>query len=428
MRERLPRSSTMPLCAILLVAMAMASTIAASAQTRGYIVIHTFHGSDGSGPLAPLTFDNEGNLYGTTTNGGDLNCNSPGGCGVVFRLRANGEFAVLHSFSGGSDGQNPEAGVISGAGKTLYGTTQGGGSGCPPSACGTVYQIAPNGEETVLYAFKGGPSDGVGPTGSLFQDANQNLFGTTAAGGMQGVFGTAFELTPSGEETVLHLFTNFFESTPDGSIPGAGFTSDQAGNLYSTTQTGGSNNSNCNGVGCGTVFELTPSGASWNESVVYSFLGGTDGIQPAGNLVKDTSGDLYGVTVGGGSTNCGSFGCGIIFKLTPAPSGGWTESVLYTFTGAADGANPRSLVADSRGNLYGAATSGGRNNHGTLFSLSAGGHFAVLHSFTGGPDGATPQVGLVVDRPQTIVVGATAGGGAPNCGSIGCGVVFAYAP
>lgn len=123
------------------------------------------------------------------------------------------------------------------------------------------------------------------------------------------------------------------------------------------------------------------------------------------------------------------FGCGTVFKLTPAAGGGWSESVLYTFTGAADGANPRSLVGDSGGTLYGATTSSGQYNHGTLFALSPGGQFKILHSFTGGADGATPQVGLVIERPKTIVVGATAGGGDPKCSSSsGCGVVFAYAP
>ena len=137
------------------------------------------------------------------------------------------------------------------------------------------------------------------------------------------------------------------------------------------------------------------------------------------------------MTAGGGSnTNCGTFGCGTVFKLTRTTSG-WTESVLYNFTGASDGANPRSLVRDSEGNLYGAATSGGQSFGGTRFKLSPDGHFTILHSFTGGADGANPQVGLVIERLQPVIIGAASAGGDPNCkgfGLPGCGVVFAYVP
>lgn len=424
MKVRLQKSSRMPLCAIFVFMIVITSSVIAPAQSHGYIVLHRFHGNDGSDPMAPLAVDSAGNIYGATTGGGDLNCNAPSGCGVVFKLKmTGGDFDLLHLFSGAPDGAFPAAGVILGAGK-LYGTTQSGGGSCQPGGCGTVYQVAPTGQESVLYSFAGGPSDGAGPVGSLFMDAGQSLFGTTGSGGIQSVFGTAFELNASGAESVLHLFTQ----SPDGAIPVAGFVSDAAGNLFSTTALGGSQNSNCMGVGCGTVFEETPNGqGGWNESVIYSFLGGSDGLQPAGNLVKDASGNLYGVTAGGGNPNCGSFGCGTVFKLTPAQGGGWSESVLYTFTGASDGANPGTLVGDSQGNLYGGTTSGGQYSNGTLFALSAGGEFKILHSFIGGPDGARPQVGMVIERPQPIIVGATSGGGNPSCPP-GCGVLFAYAP
>lgn len=410
MHARLPQSSTTQVCAILI--LAMASAAVGSAQTHGYIVLHTFDGQDGSSPSAPLAIDHHGDLYGTASTGGDLSCNAPNGCGVVFKLSASSGFTLLHAFTGAPDGSSPEAGVILGAGGNLYGTTTAGGSGCSSYGCGSVYQLEPTGQESVLYSFTGGTTDGVGPSASLFQDAQQNLFGTTGSGGIQNVFGTAFEVSPSGAETVLHLFAQ----SPDGAFPGAAFVADAAGNLYSTTALGGSQAGNCAGVGCGTIFELSPSGASWNESVVYSFLGGADGIQPRGNLVKDASGNLYGVTAGGGSPNCGSFGCGTVFRLTRTSSG-WIESVLYTFTGAADGANPDSLVADSRGNLYGATTS-------TLFALSSEGHFRVLHTFA---SDARPQVGLVIGQSQPIILGATAAGGDTSCNG-GCGVIFAYAP
>ena len=424
MKVRLQKSSRMPLCAIFVFMIVITSSVIAPAQSHGYIVLHRFHGNDGSDPMAPLAVDSAGNIYGATTGGGDLNCNAPSGCGVVFKLKmTGGDFDLLHLFSGAPDGAFPAAGVILGAGK-LYGTTQSGGGSCQPGGCGTVYQVAPTGQESVLYSFAGGPSDGAGPVGSLFMDAGQSLFGTTGSGGIQSVFGTAFELNASGAESVLHLFTQ----SPDGAIPVAGFVSDAAGNLFSTTALGGSQNSNCMGVGCGTVFELTPNGSGgWTESVVYAFQGGTDGLQPAGNLVKDASGNFYGVTVGGGNPSCGSFGCGTVFKLART-STGWTESVLYSFTGGNDGANPRSVVMDSAGNLYVGTTSSGQYSHGTLFALSPSGQSTVLHQFTGKDDGATPQVGMVIEQPQRAIIGAASNGGMPGCGSLGCGVVFAYAP
>ncbi len=424
MRQRLLKSLTARACVISALMVVMGSAEVVTAQSsHGYIVLHRFHGSDGASPLAPLAIDSEGNLYGSTTSGGNLNCNAPNGCGVVFRLGMSNGFSLLHEFAGSPDGANPAAGVIE-SGGTLYGTTQSGGSGCQPGGCGTVYQVGAGGPARVLYSFAGGPSDGASPTDSLYRDAAGNLYGTTANGGIQSVFGTAFEVMPTGAESILHYFTQ----SPDGAFPGAGFITDAAGNLYSTTALGGSQNSNCVGVGCGTVFELTPNGSGgWNESVVYAFQGGADGLQPAGNLVKDASGNFYGVTVGGGNPSCGSFGCGTVFKLTRT-STGWTESVLYSFTGGNDGANPRSVVMDSAGNLYVGTTSSGQYSHGTLFALSPSGQSTVLHQFTGKDDGATPQVGMVIEQPQRAIIGAASNGGIPTCGSLGCGVVFAYAP
>lgn len=421
MKQRLPKSLTAPLCAF---AAFITLTAVAAAQPHGFVVLHSFHGSDGAQPSAPLAIDKDGNLYSTTANGGDLNCSSPQGCGVVFKLNAlTGSYSLLHVFTGSPDGQNPEAGVIRDAAGTLYGTTDAGGNGCSPGSCGSVYQVTAGGQEQVLYSFTGGPSDGAGPVGSLFKDAGGNLFGTTGSGGVQGVFGSAFEVKPTGAETVLHLF----QQSPDGAAPETGFVADSAGNLYSTTALGGSANSNCMGVGCGTIFELSPNGSGgWNESVVYSFQGGSDGLQPNGNLVEDASGNFYGVTAGGGSnTNCGTFGCGTIFKLTRTSSG-WTESVLYNFTGGNDGGNPRSMVRDSHGNLYGGATSSGKDHDGTLFEFTADGKFKTLHTFTG-TDGQQPLVGLLIEQPTTVIFGA-ASGGDPSCQFIGCGVVFAYAP
>jgi uncharacterized repeat protein (TIGR03803 family) len=241
-------------------------------------------------------------------------------------------------------------------------------------------------------------------------------------GGIQSVFGTVFMLSPTGQETILHLFSQ----SPDGAVPSSGLVPDASGNLYGVTALGGSTNSNCMGVGCGVVYEMAS--PNWTESVIYTFQGGTDGLQPKGDLLKDSSGNFYGVTAGGGNSNCGSFGCGTIFKLTPS-SDGWTETVLYTFTGSSDGANPTGgLVADSSGNLYGVdSSSGDPTCHcGVVFEFSSAGTFSVLHTFTGANDGSYPS-GLLFDQSTSTLYGSAGSGGNITCsqpGQDGCGVIF----
>jgi hypothetical protein len=224
----------------------------------------------------------------------------------------------------------------------------------------------------ILYTFKGG-SDGQSPVAPLVADAHGNLYGTTQVGGggtpcdgsTEGC-GTVFELiapsSPSGawQEKVLYVFTG----QADGEFPTGGLIFDSAGNLYGATQGGGDLGStmcgNPIGFGCGVVFELSPptNGGPWIERVLYTFEGGTDGAFPETALVFDTSGDLFGTTVAGGSVS-GSANLGTIFELFPAAGGLWTESIIYSFTGAGDGSNPTSsLVFDSIGNLYGATVDG----------------------------------------------------------------------
>jgi uncharacterized repeat protein (TIGR03803 family) len=235
--------------------------------------------------------------------------------------------------------------------------------------------------EQVLYSFGVGNSDGSKPLAGLVFDKAGNLYGTTYQGGYNGA-GMVFELTPGENgtwtETVVY---NFCSATncADGKFPEAGLVFDTAGNLYGTTYWGGAGT--CVYV-CGTVFELTPANGTWTEKVLYSFCSAnacTDGGGPQASLIFDSVGNLFGTTGGGGSTaqNCGSYGCGIVFELTPGTNGTWTENVLHTFGTGNDGALPYAgLIFDNAGNLYGTTSQGGRQGCGygcgTVFEMTPG--------------------------------------------------------
>jgi uncharacterized repeat protein (TIGR03803 family) len=273
----------------------------------------------------------------------------------------------------------------------------------------------------VLHRFTGKP-DGAFPFAGLMLDAAGNLYGTTIFGGSQFNAGTVFKLAPNSNggwtESVLYSFT----ASADGGSPYADLIVDGAGNLYGTTSGGGS--------GYGTVFKLTPnSNGKWTESVLYSFSGGVDGNLPSAGLIFDTAGNLYGTTLLGGSAQC-RYGCGVVFKLTPNSNGKWTESVLFS---GADGNRPSGgVIFDAVGNLYGASSYGGASGDGTVFKLTpkSGGGWteSVLHSFTGGADGSLPTASLILDAGN--LYGTTFYGGNINRGCTGqaCGVVFKLIP
>ncbi|MGA8574491.1 MAG: choice-of-anchor tandem repeat GloVer-containing protein [Candidatus Cybelea sp.] len=335
-------------------------------------VLHSFGmnedkgGTDGYAPVAGL-IDVGGTLYGTTISGGGGSQSSPcsfegdGGCGTVFAITASGVESVIYPFAGGTDGEHPTAGLVNVNG-TLYGTTSyGGGYGCGGYGCGTVFAITPSGGESVIYRFAGG-TDGANPNAALTA-VNGTLYSTTLSGGAYNG-GTGFAITPSGVETVLHSFGG---GSRDGTSPFAGLTAVN-GTLYGTTYNGGL--SGCRRRGCGTVFAITPSGG---ESVIYRFAGYTDGANPVASLIY-VNGMLYGTTENGGGRHsaCGRIGCGTIFQITP--SGG--ESVLYSFK-RLHGENPLAALIDVNGKLYGTAYYGGtgcsshyRDGCGTVFSLS----------------------------------------------------------
>jgi uncharacterized repeat protein (TIGR03803 family) len=326
---------------------------------------------------------------------------------VVFKLSPAGTETILHKFTGGADGGFPAAGLIQDAAGNVYGTTYIGGA----YGYGVVFKLTATGTYTVFHTFTG--ADGELPLAGLIQDAAGNLYGTTS-----GAAGVVFKLSPTGTETVLHRFTG----GGDGGGPVAGLVRDAAGNLYGTTFTGGSSGG-CNGIGCGTVFKLSPTGT---ETVLHRFTGGGDGGGPVAGLVRDSAGNLYGTTkVGGRSGTCENIRCGVVFELIrcgSAPSG-YDFKVLYTFTGGADGASPYAgLIQDAADNLYG-TTRGGGGAGGVVFKLSPTGTETVLHSFAGSPtDGEGPQAGLIQDAAGNLY-GTTQLGGA-----YGYGVVFRLAP
>jgi len=396
-------------------AMLLAAFQLAHAQTE--TVLYSFCAqpscADGAYPtfVTPV-LDKKGNLYGTTNSGGTY------GYGTAFEVTPSGTETILHSFDW-TDGAAPQAGLILDKKGNLYGTAAYGGYGY-----GTVFELTPSGTETTLVNFDF--TDGANPLGSLIEDSEENLYGTTSSGGAYG-YGTVFELAPSGTETVLYSFdTNGY-----GYYPGEGLVMDKLGNLYGTTGAGGA-------YGYGTVFELTSSGT---VTILYSFgKNGTDGWSPAGVLVRDRKGNLYGTTIYGGAYKKGCFGigCGTVFKLTPSGK----KTILHNFdNNGTDGWYPYAgLVRDAKGNLYGTTMGGGAYGDsvcypygcGTVFKLTPSGKETILHSFDpNAGDGSNPWGGLVFDENGNLY-GTTVYGGAYNCGPYGspygCGTVFKLTP
>jgi len=310
-------------------------------------------------------------------------------------------FTVLYSFKGEpNDGAGPLAGLIEDTAGNLYGTTQAGG----PANSGTVFKLDQAGNETILYTFTGGSDGGFPEYGSLLRDPAGNLYGTTLEGGAAS-YGTVFRVSKTGKETVLHSFPR---NQNDGEGPTAGLLPISRQIAVGTTESGGAFRSGCQGVGCGTVFELDASG---REKVLYSFTGGTDGSVPLGGLVEDRQGNLYGTTNLGGM-----FGLGTVFKLNRKGN----ETVLHSFAGSpTDGEYPiAGLVLDGEGNLYGTTPYGGPAFEGTIFKVDSTGNETVLYSFIGYPnDGEFPYAALVRDT-QGNLYGTTQSGGANNFGTV----------
>src|SRR6202451_243680 len=343
-------------------------------------VLHLFTGQgDGLNPAAGVTLDGKGNIFGTTQYGGTENCKNGYGtpCGTVYEISPNGSGGwneqVLYSFpSGGAT--NPFGGVILDAMGNLFGTAWIGGISCPAHyvGCGSVYKLAHGSEGwtfKTLHDFDWTQShpDGAVPLGSLFEDAQHNLYGITEAGGTADV-GSVFELSQAeiGSDP-FSVIASFSATGGSGFQPSGALIRDKQGNFYGTTSFGGAVNSACPN-GCGTVFELSPGASGWELQTLYSFQGGTSGMLPVNTtLAMDAKGNLYGVTSDGGNSGCS---CGVVYELSPLTGGGWSEKVLYAFQGGTDGAFPTgSLVVDAGGNVYGTTPDGGTNSAGTVFKI-----------------------------------------------------------
>ena len=397
--------------------------LAALAPAQTFTVIHTFTGgADGGYPYAGLTVDQSGNLYGTANTGGRGTCPPQNiGCGTVFKLlhsKSGWTFQRLYAFRGNNDGQGPYGPVTLSPDGNLYGTTVDGGVNNCPSGCGLVYQVKPAAScetacvwtESVLYRFQGS-SDGFYPIGPITLDSAGNLYGTTtqASDGP----GTVFELKPSvgkWRESTLWNFTG----NADGGNPYSGVTLGSSGKIFGTTLDGGMNNS-------GAVFELTRSGNAWTETTVHDFYGSTNGIFPLAAVIVEKSGKLIGATSAGGTRDGGTvysltpaksgwtlstlyalpgpggepgpwakltmdaagnlYGTtqgyppakdyGTVFKLSHT-STGWKETILHSFTGGSDGEIPYStLVFAPNGKLYGTASiSDNGSGFGTVFEIT----------------------------------------------------------
>jgi len=386
-------------------------------------VLHNFgsSGTDGMFPTSGLIRDAAGNLYGTTQNGGShysLDGDCFPGCGTVFELmpREGGGWTerVLHNFGSGMDGVNPNGALIFDAAGNLYGTTTNGGT----EQLGTVFKLTPNGSggwtEKILHNFKWDFKDGSRPIAGLIFDAAGNLYGTTQFGGHYGYWdgGIVFEITPNESggwtEKVLHSFGG----GRDGVNPSSGLMFDGAGNLYGTTQYGGT-------YRMGIVFEMTPNdNGSWSEKRLHDFGPAGLGPQPFAGLIFDAAGNLYGVTSSGGGYDCGT-----VFGMTPNGSGGWTEKILHNFhLYPMDGCVLYGgLVFDAAGNLYGTAYRGGYNYRGTVFELTPrdGGGWTErnVHYFGYGMDGVGPYGNVIFDAAGNLY-GTTAEGGAYNRGTV----------
>lgn len=382
-------------------ALALVAVSGAQAHKAKYAVLYGFNGgSDGAHPQGGVALDPQGNIFGTTLNGGSA------GSGTVFELPARGAETVLHAFTGSPDGSGPISPLTTDADSNFYGTADSGGA---QGGNGVLFRMAPDGAVAALHTFPGSDG-GANPAGAIVRDASGNLFGTTQYQGDGNCqCGVVYELSFQGVFSILHTFTG---GSGDGAFPAfSGLTADGAGNLYGTTA-GGGDTADCNG-GCGTVFRLTPAGV---YSKLYAFRNGSDGANPVAGVTVDANGTLYGTTFGGGSGLWGT-----VFKLAAAKNGSVKESILYNFSGGNDGGNPYAApILDSKGNLYGTTLNRGAGGQGLVYKLSRKGVETVLHAFTGGDDGAFPYSALTMDN-DGFLYGTTYYGGNANCG---CGAVF----
>ena len=409
-----------------LVALCFSALVGSHAQTLN--VIYAFSGRDGAYPYAGLTWDEKGNLYGTTSAGGNTGCSSGQGCGTVFALSASSAgwtYRRIYEFQGQGDGWSPMARVVFGPDGNLYGTTYYGGQrGKNGYGNGTVFKLTPPASgnsssawtHTVIYSFAGGPDGATPGVGDLIFDAAGNIYGTTLTGGLveraciisPPGCGVVFELSPSSTgwtEQAIYSFTGGVDG--DGPIGGVVF--DAKGNLLGTASEGGASRP------YGTVFELTPSGSSWTETTLHSFSGYADGGYPATSLSLDPgTGIIFGTTSSSLVDGVGA----TVFQITPSSHGySFQTDYLLPFPSA-----PLSALTLRNGNLYGTTPDGGVGHraNGNVFELSqtAKGWTGSFYNFSSSNLAPySPFGGVLVDR-NGVVYGTTQLGGKYSDGTI----------
>jgi len=397
----------------MLAAAVISGGIAIPAQAQTETTLYQFAGSpDGATPRSGVVLKGT-TLYGTTWEGGGVSGSGNTGYGIVYKVSTTtGKETILHTFTANTqppfDGLEPLGGLVDKAGN-LYGTTPYGGE-YDGTGYGTIYEIAKNGTETILYAFTGG-TDGAYPeyVTPVF-DKLGNLYGTTLGGSYGN--GNVFKFA-GGILTTLYNFSGL----ADGGTPVCGVTLDTKGNIYGVAAAGGA-------YGYGVLYEITAAGA---YSVLYNFTGGADGSRPYSPLVLK-SGKFYGTTQTGGAN-----GLGVVYEFAPAKGKKASkETVLHAFAGVPDGASPMygALVFDKLGNLYGTTLNGGDNNGatnlGTVYKLAPDGTVTILYNFDDQPDGYAPMGGVVFDTKGNIYTTAAFGGN--NGGEYGAGTVIKVTP
>lgn len=432
-----------PLRTLFSLAILLAFVSAARAANSG--AEYKFRGvPDGSQPTGGLVADAAGNIYGTTSGGGNSECGfSTPFCGTIFKLSRGTDgqwmYQLLYKFNGGTDGAGPSGSLVFDAAGNLYGTTISGGNPevCNGEGCGTVFKLSPNHDggwtESILYSFLGS-SDAEQPGTGVIFDSTGNLYGAAGGGCIEQCNGTIFKLSPTQQGTWTESIIYTFLGGTDGGFPSA-LTLDKNGNLFGTTLSGGETQPPCD---CGTVFEMTlSSSGQWTKQLLYSFTDGLDGGSPSSGVTLDNAGNLYGETFDGGSFACPQSGCGVVYQLA-FNSGEWKLHVVNTFNGVdgSKGSQPTGgLTFDTEGDLYGTTSGGGNlacnngNGCGTVFKLSpkTGGGFALsLVGEFNGTNGTGPNYGVILNAGALF--GTTFSGGNQNCSPTGCGVTFGTTP
>lgn len=320
-------------------------------------------GTEGQNPGAGLIQATNGLFYGVTERGGTNDD------GTVFLMSPDGTVTTLYSFTAGNDGAVPLATLTQGSDGNLYGTTYEGGI----SNAGSIFQITPAGIVTTLHTFTGA-ADGGNPYAPLVQGTDGNFYGTASTGGGKNGYGTIFQITPAGGFTTLHTFTS---SSHSGMFPTAGLIQGTDGQFYGATSSGGTNDS-------GTIFKISASG---DFHLLYSFSGNNDGADPSA-LTVGNDGCFYGVC---GTANSGNY-AGTVFRITPSG----VLTTLYSFDGTNNGGAPTApLILGSDGKLYGTTEYGGDNSYGTVFQITTNGALTTLHSFVYWENGNESYAALV---------------------------------